>query len=487
MTIEFTKPSVHTPPARFLVVDDNADLAESLCELLREVEPDCSASVVASARCALDCVKQTQCDVAFVDLHLPDAPGLELAERLKALAPLLQIVIVTGDGTVETAAKAVRTAAFAYVVKPIRSEEFVDMARRALAQARAFKEREELRKRIYDSERRHREVVEAVPAYLVVLDAQGCIRLWNRQLEVATGYLRDEMLGKDGGHLIGFDSEDRRLPLKQGGHRLVRWQRMDVTSTDEPGLVYAMGTDVTDEREMMRRTLRAERLAAVGTLAAGLAHEIRNPLNSAQLQLDVLERKVAKGTLTTENLMVTSRILRDELRRLERLVDDFLAFAQPRPLSIEVREINQLVEAVVELVSPEVSSCGIDLLVEFDPNAGTVQVEPQRIRQVLLNLLRNAKEAMVDHGTLTVRTRGPDPNGNIAIEVADTGPGFPEEAPIFDAFYTTKEGGTGLGLAIVHRIVTDHGGSIRVECSPADTCFRVILPQCAMRPSAPTS
>ncbi|MGC4066970.1 MAG: ATP-binding protein [Polyangiaceae bacterium] len=230
---------------------------------------------------------------------------------------------------------------------------------------------------------------------------------------------------------------------------------------------------------MLRRTLRAERLAAVGTLAAGLAHEVRNPLNSAQLQLDVLERKVAKGTLTTENLTATAKILRDEIRRLERLVDDFLSFAQPRPLSIEVSEVNRLVQAVVDSVSPEISDAGIDLFVEFDPNAGTVQVEPQRIRQVLLNLFRNAKEAMVDRGTLTVRTQGPDDGGNVTIEVADTGPGFPEDAPVFDAFYTTKEGGTGLGLAIVHRIVADHGGTIRVQSRAGETRFKIILPQCA--------
>jgi signal transduction histidine kinase len=262
---------------------------------------------------------------------------------------------------------------------------------------------------------------------------------------------------------------------------------MDVTTTDEPGLVYAMGTDVTDEREMMRRTLRAERLAAVGTLAAGLAHEVRNPLNSAQLQLDVLERKVAKGTLSTDNLMATSRILRDEIRRLERLVDDFLAFAQPRPLSIELCEVNRLVEIVVELVSPEISDAGIELVVEFEPNAGAVQVEPQRIRQVLLNLLRNAMEAMGGSGTLSVRTLGPDRNGNVTIEVADTGPGFPDEAPIFDAFYTTKEGGTGLGLAIVHRIVSDHGGTIRVQGTKGDTRFSVVLPQSAAVLKSPFS
>jgi signal transduction histidine kinase len=463
--------------ARFLVVDDNADLAESLCELLGEVEAGCTATVASNARLALELVEGELYEVAFVDLHLPDAKGLDLATCLKAAAPLLEVVIITGDVTLETAILAVRTSAFAYVVKPIRAEEFADVARRALAQSRAFQEREELRQRIYESERRHREMVEAIPAYIVVLDAEGKIRLWNRQLEDATGFRRDEMLGTDGAHLVGFDSCDRLLPLKQGGHRMVRWQRVAVSLMDEPGLVYAMGTDVTDEREMMRRTLRAERLAAVGTMAAGLAHEVRNPLNSAQLQLDVLERKIAKGTLCTEKVVATSRILRDELRRLEHLVEDFLAFAQPRPLNLEICDVNQLIQSVVDLVAPEVHACGMDMHVEFDPAVGIMEVEPQRIRQVLLNLLRNAKEAMVDNGTLSVRTAGPDTSGNVVIEIADTGPGFADDAPIFDAFYTTKEGGTGLGLAIVHRIVSDHCGTIQVQGTKGDTRFRISLPQ----------
>ena len=467
--------------ARFLVVDDNFDLAESLCELLGEVEAGCVATVASNAKLALELVEGELFDVAFVDLHLPDSKGLDLATCLKTASPLMEVVIITGDVTLETAISAVRTSAFAYVIKPIRSEEFIDVARRALAQSRAFQEREDLRQRIYDSERRHRELVEAIPAFIVVLDRDGKIRLWNRRIEDVTGFSRDEMLGKDGGHLIGFDSTDRRLPLKNGGQRLVRWQRVAVSLTDEPGLIYAMGTDVSDEREMMRRTLRAERLAAVGTMAAGLAHEVRNPLNSAQLQLDVLERKVAKGTLSTDNVVATSRILRDELRRLERLVEDFLSFAQPRPLNLEVCEVNQLVQGVVDLVAPEVHACGIDVHVEFDPVAGVVEVEPQRVRQVLLNLMRNAKEAMGDHGTLTLRTMGPDTGGNVTIEISDTGPGFVEDAPIFDAFYTTKEGGTGLGLAIVHRIVADHGGAIQVQGTPGDTRFRISLPQCSRR------
>ena len=242
-------------------------------------------------------------------------------------------------------------------------------------------------------------------------------------------------------------------------------------------MTYATGIDVTEEREMLRRTVRAERLAAVGTLAAGLAHEVRNPLNSAQLQLDLLERRMSKGTATPEGVLNISRIVREEIRRLDQLVSDFLAFAQPRPLELKRVAANEILKNAVGLISPEAHSLGIELRMALDDDAGYVNVDPQRFRQVFLNLFRNAIEAMNHEGALTLRTRGPDTSGNVLIEVEDTGPGFAEDQPIFDAFYTTKEGGTGLGLAIVHRIVADHGGSIQIASRPGKTRFSIVLPQ----------
>jgi signal transduction histidine kinase len=107
-----------------------------------------------------------------------------------------------------------------------------------------------------------------------------------------------------------------------------------------------------------------------------------------------------------------------------------------------------------------------------------VNADPQRLRQVILNLVRNGIEAMAGPGTLTVRTRAAE--GSAIIEVEDDGPGFPDETPIFDAFFTTKPKGTGLGLAIVHRIVSDHGGTVKVRSRPGQTCFTLALP--ASRP-----
>jgi signal transduction histidine kinase len=241
---------------------------------------------------------------------------------------------------------------------------------------------------------------------------------------------------------------------------------------------------------MQLRTLRAERLAAVGTLAAGLAHEVRNPLNSATLQLQMLERKVVKGNVEPDAIRGTVQIVRGEIERLEHLVKDFLAFAKPQVLEPQPGDLNRVVEAVLTLVAVEANRAHVLVHRRLDPSLGLVPLEEQSIKQLVLNLTRNAIEALQPQGggTLTVVTRPVEDSAAVALDVIDDGPGFDQSMPIFDAFYTTKEGGTGLGLSIAHRIVTEHGGTIGVETRPGNTCFTIRLPQpAASGPGAPAA
>ena len=159
------------------------------------------------------------------------------------------------------------------------------------------------------------------------------------------------MLGTGGSALVGSDERPHDLPLKAGGARKVRWSRAEVPDSDGAPLVYAVGIDVTDEQEMLLRTMRAERLAAVGTMAAGLAHEVRNPLNSASLQLAVLERRLERGETGDRAISIT-RIIKSEIDRLERLVRDFLAFAKPTPLDPRPVDLPQLLAGIAELIAP---------------------------------------------------------------------------------------------------------------------------------------
>jgi signal transduction histidine kinase len=462
--------------ATALVVDDNRELAENLCEILDSLN-EVRCIVAESGRRALEACDEhgEGLDVAFVDLRLPDADGIALLPEMKARCPFAQVIIITGNASIETAAAAVGEGAFAYVLKPFRGDALVRTATQALAQAQLVREREQLRRELEQSERRHREVVEAIPAFVAGLDSSGNILLWNRRLEEVTGLSREEMLGRPGADLMA--AGDRTLALKNGGHRMVRWRRAEVGASGEEPVVYAIGIDVTDEREMLRRTLRAERLAAVGTLATGLAHEVRNPLNSALLQLEVLKRRLDRGETSPEKLSLTSNLVQAEIRRLERLVNDFLGFAQAKSLELKSVSLNELVRSVVEQMKPEASAVSVEVSAELDPAVGHVDAEPQQMRQVLLNLMKNAIEAMADGGRLVVRTLASDIEGYVRVVVEDSGPGLVVDAPIFDAFYTTKETGTGLGLAIVHRIVSEHGGTIGVDSEPGRTTFTVRLPQ----------
>jgi signal transduction histidine kinase len=455
-----------------LIVDDDEALSENLAEIVQELGVE---TVIARDRVsAIARAAAHDFDVALIDVRLPDGDGLSLLGPLRERSPHLQAVMVTGNASVEGAMAAVRGAVFAYVLKPVSPPDLLDTTRRALDQAALYREGERLRRELERSEQMHRELVESVPAFVLAMDAAGRLTTWNKELERVTGYTRVEMLGQPGRRFVGADGRPTDLPLKAGGKRKVRWRQAEVKGHDERSTTYAVGIDVTEEDEILRRLLRSERLAAVGTLAAGLAHEVRNPLNSASLQLTLLERRLGRGDEAASVLPIAG-IIKSEIDRLDRLVREFLAFAQPRPLEPRPVDVAELFSAVTGLITPEAESAKVSIAVDVAPGTPPVLGEAERLRQVLLNLTRNAVEAMADAGG-RLRLRARLAGAEVELAVEDDGPGFGEQLPVFDAFFTTKSQGTGLGLSIVHRIVADHGGAIRVESRPGRTCFTLALP-----------
>jgi signal transduction histidine kinase len=460
---------------RVLIVEDDEALSDNLAEIVQGLGAE--TVLARDGKSARARAAETDFEVALVDVGLPDGDGITLLEPLRRRAPFTQIVLVTGNATLEGAMSAVRGGAFAYVLKPFSPPDLLETVRRAGDRATLLREGERLRHELQLSEARHRELVESVPALVIALDADGRITTWNRQLEQITGLPRGKMLGTSGVAFVGQGERPRELPIPGAPPRLVRWRRAEVQGPNGAPITYAVGIDVTDEQEMRRRTSRAERLAAVGTMAAGLAHEVRNPLNSASLQLTLLERKLERNVgAGPETTIPIARIIKSEIDRLDRLVRDFLSFAQPRPIEHTPVDLGALLESFATQIAPEAAKAGRALRCHVAPDLPPVGGDGERLRQVLLNLTRNALEAMLESGsTLTLRARAtPD---DVEIDVEDDGPGFADDLPVFDAFFTTKEQGTGLGLALVHRIITDHGGTIRVASRPGRTCFTLTLPR----------
>ena len=230
----------------------------------------------------------------------------------------------------------------------------------------------------------------------------------------------------------------------------------------------------------------AERLAYIGTLASGLAHEIRNPLNSLNLNMQMLEEEMREHAAAPSGGRLLS-ITRSEIGRLERLVTDFLAYAKPRPLELEETPAVRLLDRVAAVLAGEVQRRGVQLEVEDRSGGARVRVDPGQINQLLLNLAQNALAATEESGrTPQLRMVAARQGGEVVLEVTDNGIGIPPEelSRIFELFYSTRRGGTGLGLAIVDRIAQAHGGRVAVRSTPgAGTTVEVALP--AVQAEAP--
>lgn len=222
---------------------------------------------------------------------------------------------------------------------------------------------------------------------------------------------------------------------------------------------------------------RRDRLSAVGTLGAGLAHELRNPLNGVRLHTTFIERSLERLQVKDADTLDAVRVVRSEIERLSRLVDEFLEFARPKPFTKESKGVAELCERARQAALARRPVPEIEIVFEAPVEDLVVQVDAARIEQVVENLIDNAVEALAGRRRGKVVVRARRQARAAIIEVEDDGPGLdPEEQRVFDAFFTTKSSGTGMGLAVAHRTVTDHDGRLTFESRPGKTTFRVTLP-----------
>ena len=231
--------------------------------------------------------------------------------------------------------------------------------------------------------------------------------------------------------------------------------------------------DLTEIKRMEERVRHADRLAAIGRFAAGLAHEIRNPIGSIRGSVEVLRESLRPHGNDRRLMDIVLR----ESDRLDGIIRDFLDFSRPPRLVRVETDLLGLVDEVLLLLANR-TPVSVHITREFPEPTLKVSVDPGQIRQALWNLCLNAVEAMPDGGELRAEVRARGEAEAVEIAVHDTGVGIPptDRPHLFEPFFTTKPQGTGLGLALVHRIVEDHGAEIRVASEPGRTCFTILLP-----------
>ena len=230
------------------------------------------------------------------------------------------------------------------------------------------------------------------------------------------------------------------------------------------------------ERERVEQKLReSERLAIIGTTAAKLAHEIANPLSGMATTIQVLERHLAKPSLTDAGRIEIVQDLKHETQRLQSLLQELRALAHPPQLDFQPTDVATLVTEVLRLQESLYTEQGIYVEQSAPATVPLIRADPKKLSQALLNLCKNAVEAMPTGGTLTIRVTWTEEQ--VCLEIEDTGEGVPEGTNIFEPFATTKPEGTGLGLAIVQQIVVAHRGTITYTSKPGQgTTFTLQLP-----------
>jgi len=224
----------------------------------------------------------------------------------------------------------------------------------------------------------------------------------------------------------------------------------------------------------------SKRVTALGRLTAGVAHEVKNPLNAMTIHLELLRAKLDGGSPAAD-VRVHADIIGHEIKRLDSVVSGFLKFARPEDMRIERVSLSALAADVAHSVRPEADSCRVTVETVCPDTSLAVDADPSMLRQALLNLAVNAVQAMPHGGTLRFASEAAR-DGRVLIRVRDTGTGIPADqlARVFDLYFTTKAGGSGIGLSMVFRTVQLHDGDIEVESTPgAGTTFTISLPRAA--------
>lgn len=355
------------------------------------------------------------------------------------------------------------------------------------------------RKRGEEALKRERDFIAAVlqtaGALVVVLDTEGRIVRFNRACEQASGYRFEEVKGQrvwdfllvpeemEGVKAAFEDLWTKGLPnthenfwvRKDGERRRIVWSNTVILNLrGSVEHVIATGLDVTEVKQMQEQLRRTERLAELGTLASGMAHEIGTPMNVIQGRAEYLLQRTTEEPIKKGLATIIAQV-----ERITKIMNQLLTFARRRPIERKPMDLKKTIADCLDIVQERLKQHRVEVETSYAEPLPLVHADPDQMSQVLLNLVLNAIQAMPEGGRLSLALEPEGPG--MKLSVADTGSGMPAETlnKIFDPFFTTKDvgAGTGLGLTVVHGIVEDHGGAIHVYSVPGrGTTFTIHLP-----------
>ena len=515
---------------RILVIDDEKGMRDLLeYELKNE---GYAVFTAATGQEALETIRKEKISLVISDLKMPKMDGLEVLKAVKKIDPRLEVILATGYATVETAVNAIKMGAYDFVQKPFNISEVLALVEKAL-------EKSELKNMValYETSKAVHSTIKLQDLLPILIDLSinllkaddVCVMLSgpDKKLYIAASHgLEDPSRQRTrisaGQQILSKVPEPGRTSIVLGGSGQAESLLLCplLSKTEFLGVLCAARTrgevsfDEMDQRyadvfasqisqafenanlyreleikietlnqtyeilsEMQKRVIQSEKLAAVGELAAGVAHELNNPLTTVIGLTDLLLEDEKKNSEKWDDL----NKIKEQSARCGKIIANLLQFARQHHLEKKPERINEVVEKALELTQYQLETSGTKVVKDLDPSIPPVKLNSNQMQQVFINIIANAGDALKGHPKPKLFIKTEKIDGKVKISFTDNGCGIPDNiiGKIFDPFFTTKEvgKGTGLGLSISYGIVHDHGGETRVESKEnAGTTFHIELP-----------
>lgn len=345
---------------------------------------------------------------------------------------------------------------------------------------------------------------------IVALNEKGEVTLINKRGSEVLGYKEEEIIGKNwfdfcipdktrhkvrefflnliAGEFKATEYYENPILTKGGEKRIIAWHNTTLKDKKDQIIgTLSSGEDITERKLTEAELLRSEKLASVGQLAAGVAHEVNNPLSGILVYIKLLLKKYEQNKLQTEDTKKQLEKIGKETERCSRIIKNLLDFSRQTEVKLRPVDINKVIEATFEIIGHQISLENIKIEEKLCPSLPLIKVDFDQIQQALMNIMLNAAQAMPEGGDLTITTSvaegikiGNSIRDAVRIDIGDTGVGIPKENldKLFTPFFTTKKKGkgVGLGLSVVHGIIERHHGKITIESNPVDgTTFSIFL------------
>jgi len=489
----FSQAEVH--PLQVLIVDDDPQMLRTITDILRLNGYAPSGATTGLGGLELAAKMENSPAIALVDLSLPDMDGIEVVSRLHALSALTQVVILTGNASVDSAVRALREQSYDYLIKPVQPDHLLATLERA--GERSYRRRAEEGMR--ESEERMRQIFAHVSDALFIVDDSGIIVDVNPAATTLTGRSLEELHSTPLSDVlpevnsVPDDTADGRSRLATLATGSTATRVLDIQSARfAPGVRVYTVRDLTKQRQLEEELAQSRKMDAIGQLAGGVAHDFNNLLTVIMSYSSLLLGDIEPTDPRRQDVQEIS----DAAERAAALTGQLLAFSRKQVMHTRPISINTVVSGLEKMLRRLIGE-DIELTISLGDPLHLVNADPGQLEQVIINLAVNARDAMRNGGKLHITTsnavlppdsRGkraePSAKGHVMVEVKDTGIGMTREIQqrIFEPFFTTKEQGkgTGLGLATVYGIVTQSRGEVRLHSEPnRGTTFRIFFPALA--------